>query len=54
VKDISTWTGLAAASHALADELDAQRLVLVEGRLLPQSITFPPAAEAVLEPFPAP
>jgi hypothetical protein len=54
VKDISSWTGLAAASHALADELDAQRLVLVEGRLLPQSITFSPAAEAVLEPFPAP
>ncbi len=43
-----TWhAGFAAAVHELRHHLERQRVVLLEGRHLPQSITLGPAAEGV-------
>ena len=40
VEDVSTGRGLDRAFALLKDELDAQRIVLLEGRHLPQSIAL--------------
>jgi hypothetical protein len=51
VEDVSTPTGLDRAFQRLAGELNAQRIVHLEGRHLPQSIALSsPGALAVLLP----
>ncbi len=40
---------LQRAYAALRDNLDSQRILLVDGRLLPQSIALSPAAASTLE-----
>jgi hypothetical protein len=47
VEDVSNPAGLDDAFRRLEDELEAQRIVWVEGRHLPQSIALSPAARAV-------
>jgi hypothetical protein len=50
--EIETLTGQISTEHAfrkLRDELDGQRILMVEGRHLPQSITVGAAAHAAIE-----
>lgn len=49
VQDVSSLNKMRKAFSALEEELEAQHIVLVEGRHLPQSITLSPAAAEVLE-----
>src|SRR5258706_1436457 len=46
-QDVQTTSGLAAAVAALRRDLDSQRIVMVDGRHLPQSIKLGPAAHDV-------
>lgn len=48
-EDVSSLHKMRKAFSALEQELEAQHIVLVEGRHLPQSITLSPAAAEVLE-----
>jgi hypothetical protein len=44
---ITTYQNLSSAVDRIRDELDSQRIVLVDGRHLPQSITLTPAAKRI-------
>jgi hypothetical protein len=46
-RDVSWTQHLYAAAREVRDELDAQRIVMVDGRHLPQSIALSPAARGV-------
>lgn len=50
IEHIGTQTRLDHAYKLLREELAAQRVVLVEGRLLPQSITLTASAAGLLAP----
>jgi len=50
--EVSTFSKLARAVAEVREELEAQRIVWLEGRHLPQAIYLSPAADGVLEPLP--
>jgi hypothetical protein len=50
VEDVSTPPGLDRAFQRLAEELDAQRIVQLEGRHLPQSIALSQRAQSIIPP----
>jgi hypothetical protein len=50
VEDVSTYTKLQSALERLEENLQAQRIVWIEGGHLPASVTLAPAAAEVLEP----